>query len=822
MQSNSQNNSGLTSEEAARLLKLNGKNSLQERKKISVFRKILSYFANPMIIILLVAATISAGTGQFRGAGIITAMILLSVVLNFYQEHKSDKAAEKIYSRLAIVVKVRRDGKEIDIDSKLIVPGDVVILMAGDIIPADGLILNSSDLFINESALTGESMPVEKDTIQNKKAFAGTYVVSGFGELLVELTGQKTEFGKIAASLEKETQPDAFTQGIKKFGILLTKVIISIVLVIFLINLFTHKDFFDSLVFAIAIAVGVTPELLPMIMSVNMSQGAMRMMKKGVLVKKLTSISDFGSMDILCTDKTGTLTQDKITLVHNYNIFGEESKKVIDSSIINASLESGIKSVLDQAIVEFNKERASEVTDLKKIAELPYDFQRKCSSVVASLSGVTKIVTKGAPEEIFRICSFFDNNGNDKNFDSENLKKAKELYNKLSAEGFRVLAIAERILVSASDKKDWRQEEKGLTLLGLMAFYDPPKPEVKEVLDFMFAHGIKIKILTGDSLLVTKKICQDIGFEVHQAISGEDLNFNLMNDDEIYHHIKDAEICARLAPAQKEKIISLLRQNGLIVTYLGDGINDAPSLKMADVGVSVNNAVDIAREAADIILLKKGLKELMDGVLEGRRTFGNTMKYLLMGLSSNFGNMLSMIAASLFLPFFPMTAGQILLNNFIYDSSQLTIPTDNVDVEYLKKPRHWNMNLLKKFMLVFGPISSIFDVLTFYILYKVFFLSGPAFQAGWFLESLATQVFVIHIIRTRKIPFFQSRASWPLTIFTTLAVLIGAALTFHPFAAWLGFEPLPLLIFPVIILIVLVYLVMMEGVKRIFYHFVKD
>lgn len=813
---------GLSTEEASRLLLSYGPNSIQEHQKINIFRKILSYFIDPMIIILLLAAAISAGTGQFRGAGIITAMILLSVILNFYQEHKSGKAAEKIYSRLAIMVKVRRDGQEIEVDSKLVVPGDLVLLMAGDIIPADGLILSSDDLFVNESALSGESLPAEKDSFENKKAFAGTYVVSGFGELLVQLTGQKTEFGKIAASLEKERQPDAFSIGIKKFGVLLMKVIVSIVSIIFLINLMMDKGIFDSLVFAIAVAVGVTPELLPMIMSVNMSKGAMRMMKKGVLVKKLTSIPDFGSMDILCTDKTGTLTQDKITLVHNYNIFGKESLKIINSSVINASLESGIKSVLDRAILDFNQEKSENQNNIQKITELPYDFQRKRSSVVASVSGLTKIVTKGAPEEIFKICSFFDDNGSDQKFDSKNLAIAKELYDRLSSDGFRVLALAEKIVNSEKEEINWRQEEQGLTFLGLMAFYDPPKEGVKEVLDFMFAHGIKIKILTGDSLLVSKKICHDIGFEIKGAISGEDLDFNSLNDEEIYRQVKDAEICARLTPAQKEKIISLLRQNGLVVAYLGDGINDAPSLKMADVGISVENAVDIAREAADIILLKKGLQELMAGVLEGRRTFANTMKYLLMVLSSNFGNMFSMIAASLFLPFFPMTAGQILLNNFIYDTSQLAIPTDNVDSEYLKKPRHWNVGLLKKFMLVFGPISSAFDILTFFILYKIFSLSGPAFQAGWFIESLATQILVVHIIRTRKIPFFQSKASWQMTILTSFAVLVGSALTFRPLAVMFGFEPLPWLVFPVIILIVSGYLVMMEVVKRIFYRFVKD
>lgn len=813
---------GLSLQAAEESLRENGLNSIQEKKKIGIVRKLFSYFCDPMIVILLVATLISLATGQLRGAIVIISMVLLSVVLNFYQERKSDLAAEKISSRLAMIVRVRRAGKEIEIDSKLVVPGDLVILRAGDIIPADGKIISSIDLFINESALTGESLPVEKDYLENNQAFAGTYAVSGVGELLVSLTGQKTEFGKIAVSLKKEAEPDAFSQGVKKFGLLLMKVIISIVSVIFLINLFMYKGFFDSLIFAIAVAVGVTPELLPMIMSVNMSRGAMRMMKRGVLVKKLISIPDFGSMDILCTDKTGTLTQDKITLVHNLDIFGEESVQIVGPSVINASLESGIKSVLDQAILDFNLHKAIDLDKLEKISELPYDFQRKCSSVVACVAGVAKIVTKGAPEEIFKICSSYNKKGKIKSFAAKELKTAYDLYDRLSADGFRVLAIAEKNVTIQEGKQDWRKEEQDLVLLGLMAFYDPPKPEVKEVLDFMFSHRVRIKILTGDSLLVTKKICQDIGFKISGAISGEDLDFNSLTDEEIYHQVKDAEICARLAPAQKEKIISLLRQHGLIVGYLGDGINDAPSLKTADVGISVENAVDIAREAADIILLKKGLKELMDGVLEGRRTFGNTMKYLLMGLSSNFGNMFSMIAASLFLPFFPMTAGQILLNNFIYDTSQLGIPGDQVDAEYLEKPRHWNMSLLKKFMLVFGPISSIFDILTFYILYKVFALSGGAFQAGWFVESLATQTLVIHIIRTRKIPFVQSRASLLLTILTVGAVILGAVLTFRPFANFLGFEPLPWMVFPVIAVLVIVYLIVMEFVKRIFYRFVKE
>jgi len=560
--------------------------------------------------------------------------------------------------------------------------------------------------------------------------------------------------------------------------------------------------------------VGVTPELLPMIMSVNMSKGAMKMEKNGVLVKRLNSIPTFGSMDILCTDKTGTLTQDRITVIKHVDIFGVDSPVVLSTAYMNGFYETGIKSILDQAILAHE---AIDITGCAKIEELPYDFNRKRSSIIYERAGKLTMVTKGAPEEIFKICSNFSAGDKSEVLTPAALKQANKLYDELSADGLRILAIADKNITEKKERYEMK-EESGLTLRGFMAFYDPPKEDVKETIVFMKEHGVDIKILTGDSPLVTKKICQDLDIEVKGIITGEELNLNILSDEEIFKRINNATICARLSPSQKEKIITELKRNGLIVGYLGDGINDAPSLKAADVGISVDNAVDVAKETADIILLQKGLKELMEGVIEGRKTFGNTMKYLLMVLSSNFGNMFSLIGASLFLPFFPMTAGQILLNNFIYDTSQLSIPSDNVDTEYLKKPKHWNIGFIKKYMIIFGPISSIFDLLTFYLLFFVFHFDVATFQAGWFLESLATQTFVIYIIRTQKIPFLQSRPSKYLLMTTLGAVAVGFLLTQKGIGHLFGFSPLPWYALLIIFTLVIIYLLMVEFIKRLFYR----
>jgi len=804
---------GLNNDEAIRRSRLYGYNQISAAKKRHPFIKFLGYFKNPLILILIGAALISGFTGEIRSMIIILTMVFLSVFLNFYQEHKSDKAAEKIARRIAIRAQIMRDGKNQELDTKYIVPGDIIYLTAGDIVPADGKIITANDFYLNESSLTGESLPVEKDALQNNIIFSGTNVISGFGQFLVTTTGLETEFGKIAQRIARPATENAFEKGIKGFGFLIIRVITIIVSIIFLINAILHKGLFDSFIFALAVAVGVTPELLPMIMSVNMSKGAMKMEKNGVLVKRLNSIPTFGSMDILCTDKTGTLTQDKITVIKHVDIFGNDSPEVLDVAYINGYFETGIKSILDHAILEHKQ---IDVSDCVKIEELPYDFNRKRSSIIYERAQKLTMVTKGAPEEIFKICTNYIYNGVKKPLTPDILKQAAKLYEEMSSEGLRILAIAEKVVTEKKECYEMKEESE-LTLRGFMAFYDPPKEDVKETLVFMKAHGVDIKILTGDSALVTKKICQDLNLEVKGIVTGEELDLNLLSDEAIFKKINNATICARLSPSQKEKIIIELKRNGLIVGYLGDGINDAPSLKSADVSISVDNAVDVAKETADIILLQKGLKELMEGVIEGRKTFGNTMKYLLMGLSSNFGNMFSLIGASIFLPFFPMTAGQILLNNFIYDTSQLSIPSDNVDAEYLKKPKHWDIGFIKKFMIIFGPISSIFDLLTFYLLFFVLHFNIATFQAGWFLESLATQTFVIYIIRTQKIPFLQSRPSKYLVMTTVGAVAIGFILTQSRFGNFFGFSPIPWYALIIIFALVIAYLIIVEFVKQLFY-----
>lgn len=804
---------GLQTSEAISRSQRFGYNQINAAKKQHPFIQFLSYFKNPLIIILMFAALISGLTNEIKNSVIILLMIFLSVILNFYQERKSNQAAEKISRRLAIRAKILRDGKKQDLDTKYIVPGDIIFLAAGDIVPADGKIISATDFFLNESSLTGESLPVEKNENYNNSLFSGTNVVSGYGQFLATSIGLETEFGQIAQKIARPETPNAFEQGINKFGLLIVRVIAVIVAIIFLINATLHKGLLDSFLFAIAVAVGVTPELLPMIMSVNMSKGAAKMAKNGVLVKRLNSIPTFGSMDILCTDKTGTLTEDCITLINHVDIFGQDSETVFKSAYLNGYFETGIKSVLDQAILNY---RSLSVENYKKIEELPYDFDRKRTSVICDNGSQRIIITKGAPEEIFKICTQYLQAGQTKKLTPDIQQEAQKTYDRLSADGLRILAIAEKIITTQQTKYGFA-EEKDLTITGFMAFYDPPKADVKETLVFMQTHGIDIKILTGDSPLVTKKICQDLDFKVKGIVTGEELDLNKLSDEEIYQKINQATICARLSPSQKEKVILELKKHGLVVGYLGDGINDAPSLKVADIGISVDNAVDVARETADIILLKKGLKELMEGVLEGRKTFGNTMKYLLMCLSSNFGNMFSMIGASLFLPFFPMTAGQILLNNFIYDNSQLSIPSDNVDPEYLKKPKHWDIKFIKKYMIIFGPISSLFDFITFFILYKIFALSGAAFQAGWFIESLATQTLVIYIIRTQKIPFIESRPSKYLLATTLGAVGLGIIIVQTKISYLLGFKPIAAFTLGIIFLVVLIYLFAVEFVKQLFY-----
>ncbi|MBI5230103.1 MAG: magnesium-translocating P-type ATPase [Candidatus Magasanikbacteria bacterium] len=813
---------GLTREETKRRLKQYGPNELIIKKKKNAILKFLSYFKNPLIIILLIAAAISGIIGEMQNVTIIISMVLLGVTLNFYQEHQSNKAVEKIAKKLAVRASVLRDGVKKELLTHCLVPGDVVLLSAGDIIPADGRLIEADDFFVNEAALTGENFPVEKAVQEAEPkqgvVFSGTNVVSGFARYVAVRTGSRTEYGMLAKELNTPDEINVFETGINNFGILIIKMIVGVVLVILLINALRHKDLLDSLIFALAVAVGLTPELLPMIMSVNMAKGSIKMAKNGVIVKRQSAIPDFGSMDVLCTDKTGTLTEDKITLVKHLDVHGNPSENPLRYAYINGAFETGIRSVLDHAILAY---KHLSIDNLKKIDEIPYDFLRKRSSVIYEEDGARKMTTKGAPEELFKICTSYEIEGKHAELTESKLKECVTLYETLSADGFRVLAVATKNIKKIQSSYAARDEHE-MTLTGFVAFYDPPKESARETLIFMKQHGVDIKILTGDSQLVTKKICEELGMEIKGVVLGDETDINTMSDAVIAHKAEHANIFARLSPNQKERLVMALRAQGLVVGYLGDGINDAPSLKAADVGISVNNAVDVAKETADIILMKKSLRELMEGVLEGRKTFGNTMKYLMMGLSSNFGNMLSMIGAALYLPFFPMLPGQILLNNFLYDVSQLSIPLDRVDKTYLKKPKHWDIKFVRNFMYVFGPVSSIFDMMTFYLLYGVFHLQRSTFQAGWFIESLATQMLVIYIIRTRKIPFIQSSPSAPVVI-TTLGILgIGIILAISPINSFFGFSPLPFPILLVIAGLVTGYLLIVEAVKHILYYFHKE
>jgi len=809
---------GLTSKTAAERIEVFGYNETIKKKKVHFLIELLRRFRDPLVMILIVAATVSGFVGEFKNTVIILFMVVLSVTMNFYQEHKSGKVAEKLVERLATKATVLRDGKKVDILVKYIVPGDVVALSAGDIIPADGRILESDDFFVNESALTGESYPVEKVVSGGKQesehiVSAGTNVVSGWAQYAVVRTGRNTEYGAIAEKATEPLEVNAFEVGIKSFGYLIIKATVFIVCAVFFINIILHKsDLFEAFIFSVAVAVGLTPELLPVIMSVNMAKGSLKMAKKGVIVKRLNAIPDFGSMDILCTDKTGTLTEDRIEVVKYIDMFGEVSEDVLRSAYINGFFETGLKAPMELAILNF---RHIDVTGIKKIDEIPYDFMRKRLSVIVEEKSNRIMITKGAPEEIFKISTKYRDGGKESSITEEVKKRFLKVYDDLSSQGFRVLAVAEKD-VEDNKKVYPRNEEALMTLRGFIAFLDPPKKSVKETLRFMAHHGIEVKIITGDNPLVTKKICEELEFEIKGIMLGAEVD--QIDDEALVIRAKEINIFARFSPNQKDRIISALRRGGHVVGYLGDGINDAPSLKSADVGISVSNAVDVAKETADIVLMHKSLKELVDGVIEGRKTFGNTMKYLMMGLSSNFGNMFSMIGAALFLPFLPMLPVQILFNNFLYDFSQVTIPTDNVDAEYLKKPKQWNMKFIQHFMFVFGPISSLFDFLTFYLLFAVLGLSGGLFQTGWFIESLATQVLVVYIIRTRKLPFIQSRPSLPLLLSTLGVVVVGGVFATTALGTYFGFVPLPPIAVFSIAGLVAVYLILVELGKHLFYR----
>jgi len=812
---------GLPEQEAEKRLEEYGYNEPAKKKKRPIIFQVFLKFLNPLVIVLLVIASFSLFFGEKISAILIILMAIISVMLSFSQEHRAGKEAEKLREMVQATTTVYRNGKSKELPIREIVPGDIVDLFAGDMIPADLRIISSKDLFLNQASLTGESFPVEKtaNPIQTKSnsasdltniVFMGSSVVSGTGLGVVIRTGQSTQFGEISRKLASITVETSFDKGVRKFTWLMIRFMLVLVVVVFAINAFSKGNILQALLFALAVAVGLTPEMLPMLVALNLSKGAIAMSKKKVIVKHLDSIQNLGAMDVLCTDKTGTLTLDKIVLEKHCDILRKEDEDVLKVAYINSYYQTGLKNILDHAVLKYTK---LSIKEYKKVDEIPFDFSRRMMSVVVEMDGKQRLITKGAPEEIFKRCTKYELEGDVIDFDVLMHTDLKIEYENLSSEGFRVLAIAYKDYENPKMAYSYNDEQE-MILKGYIAFLDPPKPTAKKTIETLRDLGIDFKVLTGDNELLTKKICSEVGLDIKGMLTGEQIE--KVSDEELTDMVKSVTVFSRLSPMQKERIIRALRRNNHIVGYLGDGINDAPALKTADVGISVNNAVDIAKESADIILLQKSLMVLADGVLEGRKTFGNILKYVKMGSSSNFGNMFSMIGASLFLPFLPMLPIQILLNNFLYDLSQVAIPSDDVDNEYLKKARPWNVNYIKKFMILIGPVSSLFDYITFGVLWFIFRAPAPLFQTGWFLESLCTQTLVIHVIRTGKIPFIESRPSQFLIFTSIYIVTIGLIMPFIPLGKYFGFVQPPPLYFLALFIIVAIYLCLAQLVKSWF------
>ena len=817
---------GLTNEEAEARLENYGPNVVVKEKKNTWIKLIIDAVLNPLVILLSVIGIVTILTRDYETATIIFIMVLLGLVLRFVQEYKADNAAAKLKAMIHVTATVIRNGIEEEIPLSKLVPGDIVKLSAGDMIPADLRILSSKDLFIIQSALTGESIPVEKfetnDDSNSKSSleiknicFLGTSVESGSAAGIVVTTGANTYLGKMASAITTEQVQTSFDKGVKSFTWLMIKFMMVMVPLVFLINGLTKHDWREAFFFALAVAVGLTPEMLPMIVTVCLSKGAMAMSKKKVIMKRLNAIQNLGAMDILCTDKTGTLTIDKVILEKHCDVVRKDDEGVLQMAYLNSYFQTGLKNILDRAILVHNEaEDELHITNYKKVDEIPFDFSRKIMSVVVETpKGVHQIITKGAPEEIFSRCTHFELDGEILPVESVLISDLKEEYDDLSKDGFRVLALAYKDL----EKKEAynKDDESNLTLMGYLAFLDPPKETASAAIIALQNHGISIKVITGDNELVTMKVCKEVGISTDKVLLGTDTE--RMTDDELSNVVDATTIFARHSPTDKQKIVKILQKRGHTVGFLGDGMNDAPALRVADVGISVDSAVDIAKETADVILLEKSLMVLEDGVQEGRKVFANILKYVRMGASSNFGNMFSVLGASIILPFLPMMPIQILANNLLYDFSQVPIPTDGVDPELIAKPKPWSIGAISKFILFIGPISSIFDYATFFIMLYVFGCwdigKSSLFQTGWFVESLLTQTLIIHVIRTNKIPFIQSRASIQLIGTTFLIMIVGIWLPFSPFAKGLSLVALPSLYWPLLAVILISYLLLTQFVK---------
>ncbi len=775
--------------------------------------EVVRFFANPLVLILLAASGVSFALGHFEDAAISIAMVVLSVSLNFYQSYRSQKAVERLRAQVAPTATILRSGRWEEMPSRLVVPGDVIRLSAGDLVPADARIIEAHDVHAQQAALTGESLPSEKEAgeptegdilDQTCVVLSGTSIVSGTATAVVVGTGAGTQFGDVVATLARRPPETEFERGSRRFGLLIMRTVVLLVLFVFLAAAATRRDPLESLLFGVALAVGLTPEFLPMIFTVTLSNGAVHMARHKVVVKSLAAIQNFGSIDILCSDKTGTLTRGRMTLERSLDPAGQASSAPLVFGYLNSAHETGVKSPLDVAILERGATekacQAREVTSARKVDEIPFDFERRRLSVVVDYGGRRLLISKGAPEGLLPLCGLTP----------AQREQSEAVFQDLSAQGCRVLAVASRGVDAQTAYR--AADERDLAFDGFLVFVDTPLEDTAKALKALARDGVKVKILTGDNELVARHVCSQVGLDVGQPVLGAQID--RLGDGALGKVAEDATLFARVSPGQKSRILHALKTRGHVVGFLGDGINDAPSLHAADVGISVSTAVDIARDAAEVILLKPGLKVLHSGIVEGRKAFGNVVKYVLMGTSSNFGNMFSMAAAFLFLPFLPMLPSQILLNNFLYDLAQVTIPSDNVDPGFVRKPRRWDVKLIRNFMVSIGPVSSLFDFLTFFVLLRVLHANEALFHTGWFVESLATQTLVIFVIRNAGTGT-RVRPSALLATTTLLVVAVGVLLPLAPFARGLGFVPLPAAFLLFLVAVVAVYLARVAVIRRV-------
>jgi len=831
---------GLTTEDADARRDTYGLNVLEKDRQTGIVMLFVHAVLNPLVLLLIVLASVAFATGDTRAGTMMTLMVALGAGLRCVQEARANSAAAKLKAMISVMATVLRGGQPREIRVAQLVPGDVVALAAGDMIPADVRLVAAKDLFVNQSPLTGESFPVEKFAVETNPtatapvelasiAFLGTSVESGSGTAVVIATGKETYLGSIAGSLVAQEPPTSFDKGIAQFTWLILRFVLVMVPLVFVINGVTKGNWREAFFFAMAVAVGLTPEMLPMVVAVCLSKGAISMSRKKVIVKRLSAIQNLGAMDVLCTDKTGTLTMDRVILERHCDVALRENERVLALAYINSHFQTGLKNVLDRAVLAHTETHAhAKIPDYTKVDEIPFDFRRRIMSVVVRTpEGRDLVISKGAPEAIFPRCAAFTLDGMLHPMDHAHIDNLKAEYERLSADGFRVLAIACKEIdprgVVGGDATPYAQaDESELVLTGYVAFLDPPKETATVAIASLQSRGVEAKVLTGDNELVARKICKEVGLSTDHVLLGQDIE--AMSDVQLADAVKRTTLFSRVSPAHKQRIIEALQARDHTVGFLGDGINDAAALRAADVGISVDTAVDIAKASADLILLEKSLLVLEAGVVEGRNVFANILKYIRMGASSNFGNMFSVLGASVFVPFLPMTPIQILANNLLYDISQTAIPTDHVDPEQVEKPRPWDVGQLTRYILFIGPCSSLFDLTTYAMMLFVFNCwdistpeaaahSAGLFQTGWFVESVLTQTLIMHIIRTNRIPFLQSRPSWPLMVMSGIVMAVGVAIPFTPVGVYLGFTRLPPLYWPLLAVSLACYVVLTQGVK---------